>query len=173
MSRSTTFWTSTARDFVPTLGPPYRLRRRLTIAVEKLDEAATARVVGLLAAGDPHGEVATAWEGKEAVRMLYDHRDPELALECVDALSADLSRPGRPAEVRKMGRALTRWPGQFTAWHQAGDTNGPTESMNNMAKWIKRVAFAMTSFRSWRIRVPLYAGRPDSNLLETITPLPW
>ncbi|WP_423782875.1 transposase [Ferrimicrobium acidiphilum] len=25
-------------------------------------------------------------------------------------------------------------------------TNGPTESMNNLIKWIKRIAFGMTNF---------------------------
>jgi transposase len=43
--------------------PLYRLRRRLTIAAEKLDDTATEPVVGLLAAGDPHGEVTAAWQG--------------------------------------------------------------------------------------------------------------
>jgi very-short-patch-repair endonuclease len=39
-------------------------------------------------------------------------------------------------------------------------TNGPTETMNAFQKRIKRIAFGMTNFRHWRIRVLLYAGRP-------------
>ena len=46
--------------------------------------------MGLLRAGDPHGDVATMWHAKEAVRALYDHADPELALDWVDQLGADL-----------------------------------------------------------------------------------
>ena len=42
--------------------------------------------MGLLRAGDPHGDVATMWQAKEAVRELYTHADPELALEWVDQL---------------------------------------------------------------------------------------
>lgn len=45
-------------------------------------------------------------------------------------------------------------------------------TMNNLAKRIKRVAFGMTNFRNWRIRVLLYAGRPNWDLLPLITPLP-
>ena len=35
---------------------------------------------------------------------------------------------------------------------------------------IKRVAFGMTNFRHWRIRVLLYAGRPDCSKLALVTP---
>jgi hypothetical protein len=71
--------------------------------------------------------------------------------------------------------ALTAFDRSHFGWDRylaAGVTNGPTESMNNLAKRIKRVAFGMTSFRNWRIRVLLYAGRPDWSMLPTITPLP-
>jgi hypothetical protein len=31
------------------------------------------RLVGLLAAGDPKGEVKLSWHAKEVVRQIYDH----------------------------------------------------------------------------------------------------
>ncbi len=43
-------------------------------------------------------------------------------------------------------------------------------TINGLAKRIKRVAFGMTNFRHWRIRVLLYAGKPDWSKLATITP---
>ena len=49
-------------------------------------------------------------------------------------------------------------------------TNGPTEAANNLIKRIKRIAFGFTRFRNYRIRVRLYAGRPNWDLLATITP---
>jgi transposase len=49
-------------------------------------------------------------------------------------------------------------------------TNGPTESMNNLIKRVKRGAFGFTSFRNYRIRSLLYAGNPRWALLATITP---
>jgi transposase len=49
-------------------------------------------------------------------------------------------------------------------------SNGPTEAANNLIKRIKRVAFGLTSFRNHRVRVLLYAGRPNWDLLATLTP---
>jgi hypothetical protein len=39
-----------------------------------------------------------------------------------------------------------------------------------LIKRVKRVAFGMRRFRHYRIRVLLYAGRPNWDLLDTITP---
>ena len=51
-------------------------------------------------------------------------------------------------------------------------TNAATEGMNNLIKRVKRVAFGFTRFRNYRIRVLLYAGKPNWHLLATITPTP-
>jgi transposase len=150
--------------------PLYRARKLLVLAAERLDETAHAKLTGLLVAGDPRREVATAWHAKEAVRELYAHRDAEVALEWVDQLSADMRDDSSPPEVRQLGRTLRRWRTQIAAWHEAQVTNGPTETMNGLAKRIKRVAFGMTNFVHWRIRVLLYAGRPDWSKLATVTP---
>ena len=48
--------------------PLYRARRLLTKAHERLDEHGDTKLLGLLAAGDPRGEVRTAWHAKEVVR---------------------------------------------------------------------------------------------------------
>ena len=42
--------------------------------------------------------------------------------------------------------------------------------LNNLIKRVKRVAFGMMNFTNYRIRVLLYAGRPNWDLLPTITP---
>jgi transposase len=150
--------------------PLYRSRKLLAMAHERLDEHAQGKLTGLLAAGDPHGEVTTAWHAKEAVRELYAHRDADLALEWVDQLSADMRDASSPPEVRQLGRTMRTWRKPIAAWHEAQVTNGPTETMNGLCKRIKRVAFGMTNFVNWRIRVLLYAGRPDWSLLATVTP---
>ena len=46
----------------------------------------------------------------------------------------------------------------------------PTEVANNLIKRVKRVAFGFRRFRNHRIRVLLYAGRPNWDLLATIAP---
>ncbi len=109
--------------------PLYRARKLLVIAQERLDDKSQGKLTGLLRAGDPKGEVTTAWHAKEAVRELYAHRDPELALEWVDQLSADMRYRDCPPEVRQLGRTMQRWRTQIAAWHQAQVSNGPTETV--------------------------------------------
>lgn len=49
-------------------------------------------------------------------------------------------------------------------------SNGPTEAANNLAKRIKRIGFGFRRFHHYRLRVLLYAGRPNWDLLTAITP---
>ena len=131
--------------------PLYRARRRLTMAAERLTEAGTQRVLGLLAAGDPHGEVRLAWSAKETLRGVYD-LDPDTAADWIDEFVVDTTDPDMPPEVRRLGRTVRRWRSQILAWHPCRHTNGPTEPMNNLAKRVKRVAFGFRSFINFRVR---------------------
>jgi transposase len=150
--------------------PLYRCRRLLTKADERLDEHGREKLLGLLRAGDPNGEVATAWRAKETVRDLYSHTDAELALQWVERLGEDMNDADNPSEVRSLGRTLLRWKHQIAAWHRSHVSNGPTEAANNLIKRVKRAAFGFTSFRNDRIRSLLYAGKPNWELLATIKP---
>lgn len=150
--------------------PLYRCRRLLTRADERLSVNGRAKLAGLLEAGDPKGEVRMAWHAKELVRSLYDHTDPDLAVAMVDRLGHDLQDESCPPEINQLGRTLVRWRDQIAAWHGAHVSNGPTEAANNLIKRVKRVAFGFRRFRNYRIRALLYAGRPNWELLATITP---
>ena len=150
--------------------PLYRSRRLLTRADERLGDHGRDKLLGLLAAGDPRGEVRTAWHAKEVIRSIYEHHDPDLALAFVERLGRDLQDQSCPVEVRSLGRTLLRWKHQIAAWHRAHLSNGPTEAANNLIKRVKRVAFGLTRFRNHRIRVLLYAGGPNWDLLATVTP---
>jgi len=150
--------------------PLYRARLLLTKADERLSENGREKLMGLLNAGDPKGEVFATWRAKELVRGLYDHDDATLALQFVQRLGNDLQDPELPEEAQSLGRTLLRWKHQIAAWHEAHVTNGPTEAANNLIKRVKRVAFGFRSFRNYRIRVLLYAGKPNWSLLPTITP---
>ena len=99
------------------------------------------------------------------VRFTYEE-----AIPFIDELIRDMADEGWPPEVRSLGRTLQRWRDQIIAWHKLHITNGPTESMNNLAKRVKRVAFGFRSFTNYRIRALLYAGKPNWDLLATITP---
>ena len=146
--------------------PLYRIRKLMTIAHERLDGEADAKLRGLLAAGDPRGEVRMAWHSKEVVRSIYAIDDPALAAEFVTQLGIDLQDDSCPPEVRRLGRTITRWRHQISAWHRARFTNGPTEAVNNLVKRVKRVAFGITNWTNYRTRALLYAGRPNWSLLD-------
>ena len=150
--------------------PLYRIRRLLTKADERLTEAGRTKLMGLLKAGDPYGDVATAWQAKEAIRKIYTHTNHTVAIKHVERLGRDLQDPENPPEVRSLGRTLIRWRDHIAAWHKAHVTNGPTEAANNLIKRVKRVAFGFRRFRNYRIRTILYAGKPNWDLLATITP---
>lgn len=150
--------------------PLYRIRRLLTRADERLDEKGRTRLLGLLAAGDPNGEVKDTWHAKEVIRSIYQIDHPDLADQFVTRLGSDLQDTSFPPEVRSLGRTLTRWKDHIVAWHRGKATNGPTEAINNLIKRIKRIAFGFRRFKSFRIRALLYAGNPNWNLLATITP---
>jgi transposase len=148
--------------------PLYRCRRLLTRAKERLDDTGREKLTGLLRAGDPRGDVATMWEAKEAVRELYAHGDPDLALDWVTQLGHDLQDRDYPPEARSLGRTLIRWRHEIAAWHGAKVSNGPTEGANNLVKRVKRGAFGFRSFRHYRVRALLYAGDPDWSLLWSL-----
>jgi transposase len=150
--------------------PLYRARRLLTKAHERLDERGDTKLRGLLEAGDPYGEVRTAWHAKEVVRSVYDITDPALADDFVAQLGVDLQDQSCPPEVRSLGRTIVRWRDQIVAWHRAFVSNGPTEAVNNLIKRIKRIGFGFRRFAHYRIRVLLYAGKPNWELLPTVTP---
>ena len=69
-----------------------------------------------------------------------------------------------------LGRTIVRWRDQIVAWHHALVSNGPTEAVNNLIKRIKRVGFGFRRFTHYRIRVLLYAAKPNCDLLATLTP---
>jgi len=150
--------------------PLYRYRRLLTKAKERLDDKGSEKLKGLLWAGHPNGDVATCWEAKGVVRDSYVHADAEVAVEWVTQLGRDLQDKDYPIAARSLGRTLIRWRHQIAAWHLAHVSNGPTEAVNNLIKRVKRAAFRFTSFRNYRIRSLLCAGKPNWDLLATVTP---
>ena len=142
----------------------------MLLGKKRLDELGREKIMGYLAAGDPRGELQMTWHAAQSIPELYEVDDYELAEEFIDELIRDMAEPTYPLEVRSLGKTLKRWRTEIIAWHKRRITNGPTESMNNLAKRVKRVAFGFRSFRNYRIRALLYAGKPNWDLLATITP---
>ena len=92
-------------------------------ADERLVDKGCEKLLGLLAAGDPKGEVATAWHAKEVVRSVYTLDNEIVARAFVERLGEDLQDESSPPEVRSLGRTLLRWKDQIIAWHEAHFTN--------------------------------------------------
>jgi transposase len=111
-----------------------------------------------------------AWHAKEVTRSIHELTDPDLAGEFVDQLGVDLQDQSCPPEVRSLGRTIARWRDHIVAWHRALVSNGPTEAVNNLIKRIKRVGFGFRGFAHYRIRVLLYASKPNWDLLAAVTP---
>jgi len=97
------------------------------------------------------------WRAKEAVRELYAHRDPDLALQWVTELSRDLQDKDYPIEARSLGRTLKRWKHQIAAWHAAQVSNGLTETVITWRGQGGVSHVATDRFGPWRRHV-LWSG---------------
>ena len=148
--------------------PLYRVRRALLTGEEKLDEHATARLMSLLALGDPNAEVAIAYRVKERLRDFYKTFDVAEARVMLEELKDHCLRPSMPPEIQKLGRTLRTWFDKICNFHLARVSNGPTEAINNLIKRIKRVGFGFRNFDNYRIRALLYAGKPNWRVLGSI-----
>jgi transposase len=148
--------------------PLYKARKLLVIKATANDPELQERLEGLLALGDPDGEVAFAYSMKEAVAQFYDTADPEAAADLLRDIIDVASKRSAPFEVRRLARTLRNWFDAIVAWHDARVSNGPTEGMNNLLKRVKRVAFGFTNFENFRIRALLYAGKPNVRVLDSI-----
>ena len=60
------------------------------------------------------------------------------------------------------------WFDKIVNFHLARVSNGPTESLNNLIKRIKRIGFGFRNFENYRIRALLYAGKPNWRVLGSI-----
>jgi transposase len=148
--------------------PLYRIRRVLLMGEEKLDAKGSDRLSSLLELGDPDGYVAIAYRVKERLREFYRTSEPAVAQEMLAELVAHCKKPSMPPELKRLGRSLERWFDKICAYHLEKISNGPTESINNLIKRIKRIGFGFRNFENYRIRVLLYAGKPNWRVLGSI-----
>ena len=148
--------------------PLYRARRLLLRGEERLNDAATSRLRHLLDLGDPTAEVAIAYRVKERVREFYRTYDPHDAEALLEDLMQRCLLRTMPPEIQKFGRTLKKWFDKIVNFHFTRLSNGPTESINNLIKRIKRIGFGFRNFENYRIRALLYAGKPNWRVLGSI-----
>ncbi len=78
-----------------------------------------------LADGDPDGQVAAAWQAKEALRDVYRAATVRAARTAL-AVFYDHCHASSVPEVRRLARTIRRWEPEVLAWHTTGGaSNGP------------------------------------------------
>jgi transposase len=114
----------------PKHDPLYQVRKLAITARERLTQRGRARLRAGLAAGDPTGEVAAAWQGKELLRAVY-------AAAGMERAGAALERFYRwvdgveVAELSRLARTIRAWEAEILAFHATeGCSNGPTQAVN-------------------------------------------
>lgn len=147
--------------------PLYRIRKLLLRATERLDPQAAQQRDAQLALGDPDGEVSVAYLAKERIRDFYTLATNE-ARELIDTIISECAKRSMPPELQRLAKTLRNWKDEITNWLDAKVSNGPTEALNNLIKRVKRSGYGFRNFTSYRIRILLYAGKPNWRVLDSI-----
>jgi transposase len=138
--------------------PLYRIRKLLLVAAEQLTSRGRIPLRAGLAVGDPTGEVAAAWQGKELLRAVYAAVDLPAARAALERFYRWADGVG-VAELSRLARTVRAWEGEILAWHATGGcSNGLTEAMNLLIKKVKRVGHGFRSFPNYRLRLLLHCG---------------
>jgi transposase len=138
--------------------PLYRIRKLLLTAQEQLTSRGWVRLRAGLAAGDPTGEVAAAWQGKELLRAVYAAVAMPAARAALDRFYRWEDGVGVP-ELSRLARTVRAWEAELLAFHATdGCSNGPTEAVNLLIKKVKRVGHGFRNFANYRLRLLLHCG---------------
>jgi transposase len=138
--------------------PLYRVRKLLLTAQEQLTSRGRVRLRAGLAAGDPGGEVAAAWQGKELLRAVYRAVGPAAAGAALDRFYHWADGVQIP-ELSRLARTVRAWEAEILAFHATeGCSNGPTEAVNLLIKKVKRVGHGFRNFTNYRLRLLLHCG---------------
>ncbi len=98
------------------------------MADERLDDNGRNKLLGLLDAGEPHGEVRTAWHAKKScaasttITILTSRSSSSNGSAKISKTARVPSRTAHSAAHSSAGRT------RIAAWHRAHVTNGPTEA---------------------------------------------
>jgi transposase len=114
--------------------PLYRIRKLLLTAQEQLTQRGRVRLRAGLAVGDPTGEVAAAWQGKELLRGVYRAVGVPAARAALDRFYRWCDGVQVP-ELSRLARTVRAWEDELLAFNATdGCSNGPTEAVNLLIK---------------------------------------
>jgi transposase len=138
--------------------PLYRIRKLLLTAKEQLTQRGRVRLRAGLTAGDPTGELAAAWQGKELLRAVYRAVGPAAARASLDRFYRWADGVQVP-ELSRLARTVRAWEAEILAFHSTmGCSNGPTEAVNLLIKKVKRIGHGFRNFANYRLRLLLHCG---------------
>jgi transposase len=138
--------------------PLYRIRKLLLTAAEQLTQRGRARLRAGLAAGDPNGEVAAAWQGKELLWAVYAAVGTSAARAALERFYRWSDGVG-VTELSPLTRTVRSWEAEILAWHATeGCSNGPTEAVNLLIKKVKRVGHGFRNFGNYLLCLLLHCG---------------
>jgi transposase len=138
--------------------PLYRIRKLLLAAAEQLTSRGRVRLRTGLAVGDPTGEVAVAWQGKELLRAVYAASELAHARAALGRFYRWADGVG-VAELSRLAHTVRAWEAEILAFHSTGGcSNGPTEAVNLLIKKVKRVGHGFRNFANYRLRLLLHCG---------------
>jgi transposase len=137
--------------------PLYRARRALLVAHDRLNDQQRERIVHLLQAGDPDGEVASVYLAKELLREVYATRRLSTARRRLARFYAHCEQ-SHVRECRRLAKTIRAWEAEVLAFHTTGRSNGVTEGINLLIKKIKRVGHGFRNLNNYRLRLLLHCG---------------
>jgi transposase len=132
----------------------WHARRRLLKGAERLCERERQLLRELFAA-EPL--LAEAWRLKERFRALYRARDRVEAERRLAAFEAAVERAAIPS-FRAFAHGLRGWREELLAYFDEPASNGYAEGVINKIKVIKRRAYGLPSFESFRSRILVACG---------------
>jgi transposase len=135
--------------------PLYAIRGLLRHGIENLTTRQLERLDAGLAAGDPSGEVALAWQCYQKLRSIYHARTPGQGRRTAEDVIATFASCPVP-EVARLARTLKAWRTQILAYFTTdGVSNGGTEAINGLIEKTRRIAHGFRSFDNYRLRILL------------------
>jgi transposase len=133
-------------------------RRLLLRGFDRLSPRARDRLWASLEAGDPTGEIAAAWIGKEHLRELLAARDRHTISERLVSFY-DWAATMNVPELTRLAETIDAWWPEILGFLETRITNAGTEAVNRLIKDAARIAFGFRNLDNQRRRVRFHCTR--------------
>jgi transposase len=140
-----------------TRDPLYRIRKLLLTAQEQLTQRGRVRLRAGLAAGDPGGEVAAAWQGKELLRAVYRAVGPATARAALDRFYRWCDGVQIP-ELSRLARTVRAWRPKSSPSTPPMAVPTAHRGLEPAHQKVKRVGHGFRNFTNYRLRLLLHCG---------------